>query len=401
MSAPSVQPAPGDGLPDDGGTLKRQFIEGMSFAACTVSVVTTDGPAGRLGVTVSAMSSVSADGARPTLLVCVHHQSPAAAGIAKNGVFCVNVLRDDQSMVSDAFAGRLKLAGGDKFSSGVWRTGVTGAPRVVDGLVAFDCRLQSQQRIGTHHVFIGEVEEIVVSEGGSPLIYANRAYGTPSPLAPPQRDAGGTLVIGAFQSFAPYLIPRVLSRLAETDIAPDARILAGDQDYVLQLLRTGEAEIALVYDFGIGTDFDVSRLGAFAPYVLLPDAHPLAHRHEIALADLAPHPMVLFDVAPSGRYFQSLFEAAGLNPQIRYRTSSFETVRGLVANGLGFSLLTTKPASPMSYDGYSIVAKRLTDETEKSHLALVSRRGAALSPAAQAFSAMARSVFDESAHAHA
>jgi hypothetical protein len=44
---------------------------GMSHAACTVNVVTTDGAAGRHGVTVSAMVSVSADTPQPTLLVCI------------------------------------------------------------------------------------------------------------------------------------------------------------------------------------------------------------------------------------------------------------------------------------------------------------------------------------------
>ena len=34
--------------------IRDQFLEGMSHAACTVNVVTTDGAAGRAGVTVSA-----------------------------------------------------------------------------------------------------------------------------------------------------------------------------------------------------------------------------------------------------------------------------------------------------------------------------------------------------------
>ena len=82
------------------------FIEGMSHAASTVNIVTTDGPAGRAGVTVSAMCSVTADA--PTLLVCVHQKSAACEAILANGVFCVNVLRDDQALISDTFAGRIQ-----------------------------------------------------------------------------------------------------------------------------------------------------------------------------------------------------------------------------------------------------------------------------------------------------
>jgi flavin reductase (DIM6/NTAB) family NADH-FMN oxidoreductase RutF len=89
----------------DERTLRRRFLIGMSHAACTVNVVTTDGAAGRHGVTVSAMVSVSADTPQPTLLVCIHHLSPVADALLKNGVFCVNVLREDQAHISDSFAG--------------------------------------------------------------------------------------------------------------------------------------------------------------------------------------------------------------------------------------------------------------------------------------------------------
>src|SRR3954453_22938383 len=109
-----------ENLPDP--ALRQRFLNGMGLAASTVNVVTTEGPAGRHGVTVSAMASVSADASRPTLLICVHERSPAAQAIIDNGIFCVNVLRDDQSFISDCFAGRIKTADGNKFSCTDWTT---------------------------------------------------------------------------------------------------------------------------------------------------------------------------------------------------------------------------------------------------------------------------------------
>jgi flavin reductase (DIM6/NTAB) family NADH-FMN oxidoreductase RutF len=159
---------------------RQSFLAGMSQAAATVSVVTTDGPAGRSGVTVSAMSSVSAD--EPTLLVCIHHQSQTAAAILRNSVFCVNLLRDDQSVISESFAGRQKAMLADKFACSAWTSQITGAPRLIDPLVAFDCRLLTSQRVGTHHVLLGAVEDVYIGPSGSPLIYANRAYGTAARL---------------------------------------------------------------------------------------------------------------------------------------------------------------------------------------------------------------------------
>ena len=56
--------------------------------------------------------------------------------IIDNGVFCVNVLRDDQAFISDCFAGRAKTTDGDKFSCTEWTTLATGAPRAADVMAA-------------------------------------------------------------------------------------------------------------------------------------------------------------------------------------------------------------------------------------------------------------------------
>ena len=153
--------------------LHDRFREAMSQAAATVSVVTTDGPAGRAGVTVSALCPVSAE--PPTLLVCIHHKSPACAAVRDNGRFCVNLLGEDQSLISDSFAGRLPVPGGDKFACAEWRQLATGAPALESALVALDCRIVGHRRQGSHHVFFGEVAEVALGDG-APLIYARRAY---------------------------------------------------------------------------------------------------------------------------------------------------------------------------------------------------------------------------------
>jgi flavin reductase len=168
--------------PDRECDLRQLFLNGMSETACTVNIVTTDGPAGRYGVTVSAMSSVSADSARPILLVCVHQASPASRAIADNAVFCVNVLRDDQAHISDCFAGRVSRPDGDKFSCAQWTALGTGAPRIADPLVAFDCRVLSIHAMGAHAVIFGSVEELFFGTSGMPLVYARRMYNTPMPI---------------------------------------------------------------------------------------------------------------------------------------------------------------------------------------------------------------------------
>lgn len=150
----------------------------MSRTACTVSVVTTNGPAGRLGVTVSSLSSVSADAPRPVLLICIHDRCRVAEAVVRNGVFCVNILREEQALISDAFAGRLPELAADRFACAEWIAASSGSPRLIDALTALDCELSCVHRIGTHHLLLGAVRSVVLPDCGAPLVYSERRYGT-------------------------------------------------------------------------------------------------------------------------------------------------------------------------------------------------------------------------------
>ena len=154
---------------------RDDFIEGMSRAAQTVSVVTTNGPAGRAGVTVSAMCSVSAD--PPLVLVCIHHQSRAMPAIRQNAVFCVNVLANTMQEVSDTFAAMTSAE--DMFDAADWQVALTGAPVLTGALASFDYQVEEIHRAGSHFIFLGNVEEVALGSG-EPLLYGSRSYGTPS-----------------------------------------------------------------------------------------------------------------------------------------------------------------------------------------------------------------------------
>ncbi|WP_138577626.1 LysR substrate-binding domain-containing protein [Paroceanicella profunda] len=376
--------------------LREQFINGMSRAACTVNVVTTDGPAGRGGVTVSAMSSVSADTPRPTLLVCVNRTASAAAAILENGVFCVNVLRDDQSYISDTFAGRFRDRHPDKFSCAEWVTMASGAPRVRDPLVAFDCKVISSELVGTHHVLFGEVGDLFVAESGSPLLYAGRSYGAASRIDSIERaglEAKTQLSVACFHSFGPHVLPQLIAKLTRAPEPVHVNIIEGDQRRIREALISGEAEIGLTYADDIAEDLAWEPLTELAPYVLLPEGHLLTEKREITPQDLASEPMVLLDGTPSRDYFPDILRAAGVEPRIGWRSASFETVRGLVGQGLGYALLATRPAAPVSYDGSRLAIRPLACDAPPSRIVFATRRGARLSPAAEEFAWMARDAF--------
>ncbi len=161
----------------DAPDLRPAFLEAMSRMAATVSVLTSDGPGGLAGVTVSSLTSLSADGPAPTLLACVHHLSPAAAAILTNRAFAANVLAEDQADLSDRFSGRTALKGDARFDGLALSKGPGGSPMIDGVAVSFDCQLVSSLLWQTHHLLIGQVQAIRFADPGrTALVYAARGY---------------------------------------------------------------------------------------------------------------------------------------------------------------------------------------------------------------------------------
>lgn len=157
--------------------LRMQFLEAMSRAATFVAVVTTDGEAGRFGVTISSLTSVSADGDHPSLLACLHHMSPAAEAILRNRAFCANLLHEDQHDVSDLFAGRMtKGEHAGRFDRTPWVSGALGQPLLEGATASFQCQLATSVLWETHHIIVGKVVSVELSDSAAALLYGQRAY---------------------------------------------------------------------------------------------------------------------------------------------------------------------------------------------------------------------------------
>jgi DNA-binding transcriptional LysR family regulator len=159
------------------------------------------------------------------------------------------------------------------------------------------------------------------------------------------------------------------------------------------VLRNGTAELAITYDLALGAGIETEFLGDAAPYVVLPAGHRLANRKSIRLTDLADEPMVLLDLPDSRDYFESMLAKAGVTPKIRHRTANYETVRGLVARGHGFSILNQVPAHRETYDGGTVVAVAIRDDLPGLPVVLARLASVRTTARARAVAAAAHSIF--------
>jgi len=152
-----------------------EYRDGMARLAGAVNVLTTDGPSGFAGMTVSAVVSVTDQ--PPTLLVCVQRGSYAFPFFEGNGVLAVSVLAASQQNVAQVFADRA-ITMPQRRERVPMATGVTGSPLVEGALVAFDCRVSDRQVVGSHAVLICEVLAVHQGGGADALVWLDRAYRT-------------------------------------------------------------------------------------------------------------------------------------------------------------------------------------------------------------------------------
>jgi flavin reductase (DIM6/NTAB) family NADH-FMN oxidoreductase RutF len=109
----------------------------------------------------------------PVISVCINKQNLTHEFISDSGLFTVSVLSLDAP---------LKLIGGFGFKSGRdankfeginYKIGQTGAPVVVDGALGYlEARVVNSADVGTHTLFIGEVEDAQIIAEGEPMTYS-------------------------------------------------------------------------------------------------------------------------------------------------------------------------------------------------------------------------------------
>lgn len=163
-----------------GPELTAAFVSAMGNVAASVTLVSTDGIAGRYGQTVSAMTSLSAD--PPSLMVCLYRNTPAAEAVYANGCFAVNVLGTSHHGLSNSFAGR-QVNGERYVFDEAWTTLRTGSPVLPDAPAVFDCEVAHVALMATHAVFVGRVKAAFSNETET-LTYRARTYGSHSPTEP-------------------------------------------------------------------------------------------------------------------------------------------------------------------------------------------------------------------------
>ena len=192
---------------------------------------------------------------------------------------------------------------------------------------------------------------------------------------------GGRLTIGVIPSVSACVLPAAIAAFRKQHPLVELALFEGTSEAVAQSVESGRVEFGIVQLPTSGGDFD-EHLFFTEPFVaLVAKSHAAAKQRRITLAKLAHEPFVFY----KGRARDTALaacRAAGFEPRIACESSELETIRSLVAAGLGVAIL---PQLATRQNTANCIAVRLRGESIERKVAVISRTGHTVSPGAAVF----------------
>jgi LysR family transcriptional regulator, hydrogen peroxide-inducible genes activator len=192
----------------------------------------------------------------------------------------------------------------------------------------------------------------------------------------------GQVAVGAIPTVAPYFLPSVLASFSRRFSESAVTVIEEITPVLLERLRAGSIDIAILALPVRGHEFDVLPLLTEPLFAALPKKHNLARRTAIALRDLRKEPFLLLR---DGHCFRekalAACDRARVAPQVVFESGQFSSLLGLVGAGMGVSLVPE-----MAVDRRSPVRfVRISDPGATRTIGALTLRGRSLSRAHHAF----------------
>ena len=157
------------------------------------------------------------------------------------------------------------------------------------------------------------------------------------------RGEAGTLRVGFVGSATYALMPRVLPRFRERYPGVQLALAESTTARIVERVESGDIDVGLVrFPLGRACRARVFPVERDVFVAALPAGHRLARKRQLALADLAGEPFVMYGAVEVPGLHAAVFMAcqqAGFLPRVQQDAVQVQTVISLVESGLGVALV--------------------------------------------------------------
>ncbi len=160
-------------------------------------------------------------------------------------------------------------------------------------------------------------------------------------LAENSNDAfSGKFKLGAFPTLAAYILPSIVTKIQKELPKLNLILLEEKTEILLQKLRSGEIDAALLAMPVNESQFQHDILFNDEFYLAVPENHKLSHRKKIDIEELDDEKLMLLE---DGHCFREqaldLCQREGIGVEDEFRATSLETLRLMVKSGTGITII--------------------------------------------------------------
>lgn len=208
-----------------------------------------------------------------------------------------------------------------------------------------------------------------------------------------QDPEAGTVRLGLFPTIAPYLLPHVLPGLRKRFPRLELLLVEEKTDQILARLRDGRLDAGVLalplHDEQLHVEplFD-------EPFLLaVPRQHPMAQRKSLQVSDLDEQHLLLLEEGHCLRdQALDVCRLAGADERDGFRATSLETLRQMVASGVGITLLPMLSVQPPVPPSADIALLPFRGQAPHRQIAMVWRRSSAMGGFLQRLAAELRAL---------
>lgn len=151
---------------------------------------------------------------------------------------------------------------------------------------------------------------------------------------------GGRVAFGFLHTLGTETVPGLLRAFRADHPRVQFTLVQNYGEAMLRLLRAGELDLCLTSPVPDAPDLVTRRLDEQRLRLVVPEGHRLAGRKRVRLAEAADDLFVTLEPGYGlRRITDALCAEAGFTPRVAFEGEEAETLRGLVAAGLGVALL--------------------------------------------------------------
>ena len=205
---------------------------------------------------------------------------------------------------------------------------------------------------------------------------------------------GGRLSVGALHTMGPVDLSLLLASFHRNHPAVELTVREQSSEELAEMLRDDVIDLAFlsVTERIQRRGLELHALVSEELVVVVPNQHPLAGRDVVRLAELAGEPFIAFRIGSRLRELLDFGAAeVGFEARITLESNESRRIRSLVSGGLGVAIL---PRSDAIGEGAPVAIARLVEPEMRRDVSLASRAGRRHSPAATAFLALTRRVYE-------